>query len=871
MYFCGLCAYSTSGKAHLAIHAYLVHDIQPVPWHQHPGSAEHPISESETKSLVRPKEYICALSKDCRFKCLTTALFREHLEQCHWGFKLYVCHLCLAHADSSSKLLEHYRCDHAFFKVHCLYCDLGGDDDWVIMRHIMEKHAYNPFRLLLRNGDSDEVVKELRQLAVEYLTKEPVQPELLPQPLILASPQSEACSSESTQITPDIGGTALEEEIVEDNSTSANDNQHTVEMDKTPERNECVVQSCEHAQSENEVDRDRHTPSVTEIGFSTFPGKEQFFCNIENCSMEYGDVFDFMNHLDECHPLQSALNCPKCGSLVSVVDLLSHIVERHSGISFCPYNDCSFGSANQCDVDDHIIQMHQIYQDEQGKADQAVAARKAEFCPPNNISSTCYAEAEGCKDTVDFEPEACYENGKADEQCDVSQAESTDDLTTRRYFCDECSTDWGTVLSYIHHMTTAHTVLFFCGHCLKSYKKSRYLLVHAGCQHIGQPFSVLRLEDGKVVDVGMLVAPSWVDEAQHYLNGASRSRLKATGKTLIKNLKKAIDFVASTCVESEVEQPQCSAMPTHADGNWRRPSATQEIPGQHTEPLDDSTDPEDNDSLFEADGGPTLQDQALHEPLSSLGVHSDSTDQPSEESNIPTALPHALKGYGMASMIPSLQPQESISGKTPYTESRRIRRDKCRLKILASAFIDASSCKKVNGRIVIEEKVRQKLSELNTMHTSGKKLTEVPSSLLSGVHEGSHMCSECLITVTTFKELCKHIVETHGASTASDLDNAGSVVSLGYWAPQEFTSISSTFRSVRPFPDGHIRVEHSRNNVMLHLKQIKSKCFKRPTFTDNLFVRHLGVRVPYSQFASIRNLNPVIRLVRVPVIKQETQ
>ncbi|XP_070390388.1 uncharacterized protein [Dermacentor albipictus] len=1226
MYFCGLCAYSTIGKAHLAIHAYLIHDVQPVPWHQHPGSAEPPISNSETKSLVRPKEYVCALSKDCRFKCLTTAMFHEHLKQCHWGFKGYVCHLCLAHADSSSRLLEHYRCDHAFFKVHCLYCNLGGDDDWVIMRHIMEEHSYKPFRLLLRNGDSLTVVQELRQLAVEYLTKEPVQRELPPQPLVLTLPLIKAYSSESRQITPDICGAALEEEIAENNPTSfkhtvemdmelenecvlpscehsqrekeidhdqpapsitetglctfsiaennptncnvnanhhtvemdmgleknkcllppcehaqseeidhdqptlsitemrlstfpipennrtscnvnanhhtvemdmglegnecllpscelaqseeidhdqptpsitemglstfpiaennltscnvnanhhtvemdmgleknkcllplceraqseeidhdqptpsitemvlytfpiaennptscsvnenwhtvetdmglegnecllpscelaqseeidhdqptpsitemglstfpiaennltscnvnanhhtvemdmgleknkcllpsceraqseeidhyrptssvtemglstfpiaetnptscsVNENWHTVEMDTGLDRNECLLPSCEHAQNEKEIDHDRPTLSATEIAPSTFPGKQQFSCNIEDCSMEYGDVFDFMNHLAECHPLQSSLNCPKCGFFVSVIDLLSHIVERHSGILFCPYKDCSFGSTNQCDVDNHIIQMHQIYQDEQGKADQAVAARKAEFCAPNILSSSTCAETEGCKDTVDFEPGACYENGKADEQYDASQAESADDLTTRKYFCDVCSTCWDSVLSYICHMTTLHAVTFFCGHCLKSYKKSRCLLMHAGYHHVGQPFSVWSLQDGKVVDVGMQVAPSWVDEAQHYLKGASRSRLKAKGKTMIKNLKKAIDFVTSSCVGSEVEQPQCSAMPTHADGN-RRPSATQEMPAQHTEPMVNCIYADDG-SLFKAEGGPTLQDQALSEPLSSLGVHSDnSTDEPSEESNISTSLPYALKGAGMAS-ITSVQPQESILEKKPCIESQGKLRGRFRLKILASAFIDAAACKKVNGSIVIDEKVLQKLSELNTMPTPGRNSTKVPSSLLSGEHEGSHVCSECFISFVTFERLCKHIVKTHGATTASDIDSAGAVVSLGDWAPQEFTSISNTFRSLQFFPSGHIKVENSRNNVMLHLKQIKSKYSKRQTITENLFVRHFDALVPYSQFASTRNLNPVVRLVRLPVIKQEKQ
>lgn len=1089
MYICNLCMYSACGKAHLAIHAYLVHEVQPVPWHENDVSVEPQPSHSETKRLVRLKEYICGLCKEYHFRCLTTAMFREHLEQKHCGSTAYDCHLCLVRAGSPGVLLEHYRCDHGFFKVHCLYCDLGRDDDWFIMRHIMEKHPDKPFRLLLRNGDTSAVIQELRKLVEEYLSRRPLQlpmpqpfmpvpsqidacawstqptadidrenndrstissgqlciaesvplkkmtenaccsenkqqtvemavknikvdPEHpavpLPQSLTLTSFKVEACSTESRSEA--INDSTLRETNAENSTTDCkiNENQHTLQMDvgeaesgehqlsssfghaqcKTEPDNdeitsntqyhveievghaesaECQLSSCEHRQSETEPDN-KPTPTIEhtveidvglvetgecqissscghgqsetepddeptrttahtveiDVGFvetgdcqllscghgqsetepddeptptiehtvemdmrlaesgecrhsscghaqneaepdndrrtptfknTCFPGRQQFSCNIENCAMEFRDVFDFMNHLAECHPPQSLLHCPKCGIVVSPVDLLAHIVERHSGVIFCPYGDCSFGSQNQWDVDDHIIQTHQVYQE----ADQVVATTEAVLCAPDISPSASYAE-EGCNDAVDTDNVLCYENDEADEQCDVAQTETAEGLTAK-YLCGTCSTQWETTLSYIHHMTTVHSVPFFCGHCLKSYKRSRSLLIHAGYHHLGRPFSVWQLEDGKIVDVGKLVAPSWVHEAQCYLKLASRSRLQAKGKTMIKNLKIAIEYVTSAALANEVEKPQPSTISSHTD-DQRSTCTTPETPTWCTEPMVDS-------SHKRVSGSPPLQDKALHESPSALDDLSDNgTDRSSEESNHSEVMPCVLNDFDIK---PSpLQLLEFLSMKTPFcTKPKWSMNGKVHMRILSSVYIDASSCKKVNGSIAIEEEVLRKLSSLNTMHVHKKSASNGPSSLLSGVRVGSHLCSVCLISFGTFEELCKHFAKIH-ENASTDIDSASASISLqGNWKLQEFTSISNTITNVKPCPGGHVQFEHSKSSVGLHLKQIKSKCFKSSAITDNLFVQLAGARVLYSQLASITNLNPVVRLVRLPVIKQE--
>lgn len=116
---------------------------------------------------------------------------------------------------------------------------------------------------------------------------------------------------------------------------------------------------------------------------------------------------------------------------------------------------------------------------------------------------------------------------------DVGNANIAEDRTSK-YLCRTCYTQWDTKLSYCHHMTTEHSVAFFYGHCLKPYKRTRYLLTHVGYHHQGLPFLVFKFEDRKFIDVSKLVAPSWVCEAQNHLKRTNRAKLQKRGKTMIK-------------------------------------------------------------------------------------------------------------------------------------------------------------------------------------------------------------------------------------------------------------------------------------------------------------------------------------------------
>ncbi|XP_037287702.2 uncharacterized protein LOC119180680 [Rhipicephalus microplus] len=995
MYFCSLCAYSTCGKAHLAIHAYHEHrDVQPVPWHSKDSILSQP-SQSETKYLVRPKEYICGLCKQqCHFRCLTTVMFREHLEEHHCGSVAYDCHLCLTRASSPGVLLEHYRCDHAYFNVHCLYCDFGKEDDWVVMRHIMEKHPDKPFRLLLRNGDSAAVIQELRKLVEEYLSRDPVpQPFLsgssqvepctrsmqqtpdtsrksnnkltssdqlctielvpfkttenillnnseneqrtgevalksihveprhpavpVPQSLTCTSFQLEACSYEAAEPRSEAIGDATSQEKnaeygntgckISKNLDSIQSNVGKAESTESelsslfghtqcktaPESEEVIstlqcnvemeVGRAESAECEREPENDQRTPTIKStvemdtpyshvqnkatpyndsltatFKDTSFPGRQQFYCNIQNCTTEFNDVFDFMNHLTDSHPPQSFLHCPKCGIVISPVDLLGHIVERHSGVIFCPYDDCSFGSQNQWDVDEHIIQAHQIYQAERAKADEAVAATEAALCSSAISPSASYDE-EGSKDGVDIANVLCYENDEADKQCEEGQTETAQDLTAR-YLCGTCLTQWDTTLSYLHHMTTVHSVAFFCGHCLKSYKKSRSLLVHAGYYHLGQPFSVWKFEDGKIVEVGKLVAPSWVHEAQCYLKLTCRARLQANGKTMIKNLKTAIDYVTSAVLSNEVEQQQRNTTSSITDD--LSTSTTPETRIRCTEPMVDNLH-------TRVTGSHSFQGKALREPPSALDSLGDNDIDRSLEDSIHSGVLSCVPNdFDVMSSIAQLL--KCLPTKTPFrTKPQRSVNGKVHMNILSSVYIDASSCKKVNGKIVVEEEVLQNLASLNTTHVHKKNVGKGPDSFLLGAHARSHVCSVCLISFGTFEDLCKHFAEMH-ENSFRNIDSASTLVSLqGDWKLQGFTSISNTIRNVKFSSSGDAQIERSNRKIALHFKQMKSRYFKASAITDNIFIRVDGARVPYSQFASVTNLNPVVQLVKLPVMKQE--
>ncbi|XP_077502539.1 uncharacterized protein LOC144113362 isoform X1 [Amblyomma americanum] len=914
MFYCGLCTYSSTSKALLGVHAYFTHDAKPVPWYKNNSDAEHALPLDEFKNLVHRKRYFCTLTTTCHFSCLTNDIFRQHLVS-HKDFSTYKCHLCIGSTYTCGLLFHHYQTDHGFFAVQCLYCDFGNNDDWIVMRHVMEQHSRRPFRILLRNGDVPAVSQELRLLIQEYLTEDPVMPsqpctqlsvEALTQENVTSSNEpmsgvgpSLPCAQLSlealTQVNVtssnaampradlvNLGHSSLEAKLSLDDSCKGVSNMDSEVEEKLVENHAATFAVCVTHQSagrtsplstgeglhssssdftqrlstELQGTKSLHPSCHVEQNLELEPGKAQplqetetssslndswhLACSAENCSVEFGDIFDYLNHLAECHPLQS-FPCPKCDLTVSSTDLSMHLVEKHGGFLFCPYQDCSFGSPDQCGLDTHIIQAHQIYREENRNG--AHVANEQGLCTTSNSSSRNHTST----GSVDFTSEMEISNREIRDDklcCEVNLEDAKDDLTNRLYICGLCSANYSTLTSYLHHTASAHSVPFICGHCFKPYKRSRCLLMHAGCLHLGQPFSVLCLKDGKETDIGLNVAPLWIKEAQEYLRMVQPGKLQAKGKTMLKNLKRAVTYISSTFLEnvsSQAELLQSNAV-SHS-------ASLKLVHGAERTSLqyERSVDTVCSDATVSS--GRSVPSQLLYDPAP-VGVVCNGSSNSSE--NQLTAVPHLFKNLDISvdTSPPHLQNNAS-SSTSQFTIARSV---KC--KILQSVYIDASSIKKVNGNIVVDSGVLRRLN--SQLPVSSPPVRKVSGSLCCRVNEGLHVCSECFLTFSTFEELAKHIVKLHSLDIINGFDLASAVLSIGD---------SSDLQGLRI----QLGIKQSRGTAQLQFKRVQSEVQKREVDNNGLFVclHNRSVKVPYSQFSRAVNLNPIVKLVRLPIIKKE--
>ncbi|XP_077510254.1 uncharacterized protein LOC144121143 isoform X1 [Amblyomma americanum] len=918
MFYCGLCTYSSTSKAHLGVHAYFTHDAKPVPWYKNNSDAKPVLPPEEFKNLVHRKRYFCTLTTTCHFSCLTNDIFRGHLES-HKDFSTYKCHLCFGSTDTSGLLFHHYQTDHGFFAVQCLYCDFGSNDDWIVIRHVMEQHSRRPFRILLRNGDTPAVSRELRLLMQEYLTEDPVMPaqpcaqlsvEALTQKNVTSSNEAmsgvdpaQPCAQLSlealTQVhvtssnaaipradPVNLGHSSLEAKLSLDHSCKGVSNMDSeveeklVENDaansavcvthqsagRTPplsteeslysSSNECTqclatqlwgtksLHPSYHVQQNMELEPGKAQPLHETETSSSLNDSWHLRCSAENCSVEFRDIFDYLNHLAECHPLQSSFPCPKCDLTVSSPDLSMHLVEKHSGFLFCPYQDCSFGSPDQCGLDTHIIQAHQIYREENRNG--ALAASEQGLCTTSNSSSKNHTSTRN----VDFTSEMEIPNGESRDVklcCEVSLENAKDDPTNRLYICGSCSTNYSTLTCYLHHIASAHSVPFICGHCFKPYKRSRCLLMHAGCLHLGQPFSVLCLKDGKETDIGLNVAPLWIEEAQEYLRMVHPGKMQAKGKTMLKNLKRAVTYISSACLEnvsSQTELLQTNAVSHSASLRLVHGAEGTSLQYERT------VDTVRSDATVSS--GRSIPSQLLYDPAP-VGVVCNGSSNSSE--NQLTVVPHLFKNLDL-SLVDTSPPhlQNASSSMSQFTIARNVK-----WKILTSVYIDASSIKKVNGNIVVDSGVLQKLRRLNSqLPMSSPPVRKVSGSLCCRVNEGLHVCSECFLTFSTFEELAKHIVKLHSLDITNGFDLASAVLSIGD---------SSGLQGLTFQHD----IKQSRDTAQLQLKPVQSEVQKRVVDNRRLFVclHNRSVKVPYSQFSRAVNLNPIVKLVRVPMIKKE--
>lgn len=898
MFCCGLCSYQSCGKGHLAVHACMMHDVKPAPWYTKcdEKSAVSVEPKDEYKSPIVTKQYVCVTSASCKFRCLTDGALWTHMQQTHRDCSAYVCHLCFVSAETRLLLLEHYYNIHDYHSVECLYCDFGANDNWLVMGHIMDRHPHKPFKMLVRAGNSIDVLHELRNLAASHLTKCAVPPVQLPmqdsspvQPVptvqteqedssIPAQPpctslqnQDQSCTAGHDEPMCDVSeqtpGTCepMDESFATNFATSCTVTLPHSDTDKLPffgVAKGVATSSVTCAQRSSAVGLSCQEPPspVHSVETSGLTNSRLFVCNIHGCGMQIEEIFDFMNHLAECHPSESSFACPKCGFFVlSSADLLAHLVDKHSGVLFCPYKDCTFGSLHQSGIDSHIIQMHQVYQQDQGNSDSSPADVGAQdesdgwsepLCSSPNVS-----HPERLDDTP--APEASpYDKTVADRvQCEGSTENAMDDCKITLHFCSKCSLYFSTAARYIQHMTVAHMVEFFCGYCLKAYKKSRCLFLHTGCQHPGRMLSVKCLRDEKVVDVGPQVLPLWMEDARQYLQKVDNKLFGLRGKSMVQNLKTTLAFMESVFSDLEVRLPDYTATHDQVADHPGQVPATQL-----------STSCTAQETTLKHMKEQTMEHSLQGQPWSSLvpcerylteehlSDHFSAYKDPAADS-----VKHQLDVTG----------RTSLSSEPPFTASSSRRLN---LNVRSSAYVDPRYCKKVDGKIVVDEFVLQKLLKLSAASRpiSKRSLQEGPLARAE-TSQDCHQCFKCSLRFASFEALCQHIVLHHKDRVLSPRCTGTLLGGKSQCFTQVFPS-DNVNEDIKPIAtaswhNSSVQAESSTSDQIC--KEVQLKTRECSSDDPKLFVRLVSgnVRVPYSQLARFMNVNPVVKLHKLPTIK----
>lgn len=900
MFCCSLCSYQSCGKGHLAVHAFITHDVKPVPWYTQcdEKSAISVELKDKYKTSLLTKQYVCVTSANCKFRCLTDGVFWRHMQETHRDCSAYVCHLCFVSAETRHLLLEHYYSIHDYHSVECLYCDFGANDNWLVMGHIMDRHPERPFKMLVRAGNSIDVLQELRKLVASHLTKCTVPPAKLPTqdaphvppmptvqseqedgsiPVQLhctSSPsQNQSCPSghdepmcDASEQTPR-SCEPLDESLAMNPVTSSSVTLSHCDTDKLVSSGTegLATSSVTCAQGSSAVRPSCQGPPspVCSVETSGLANSRFFVCNVHMCGMQIEGIFDFMNHLAECHPLESSFGCPKCGLFVtSSADLLAHLVDNHSGLLFCPYKDCTFGSVHQSGIDSHIIQMHQVYQNDQSNADSNPAEVDSQDESDVWSEPLCSSPNADSPERLDDIPtaDACpYDKAIADQvQYEGSTEHAMDDVKITLHFCSKCSLYFSTAARYIQHMTLAHMVDFFCGYCLKAYKKSRCLFLHTGCEHPGQMLSVKCFRDEKVVDVGQQVQPLWIEDARQYLQKVQTKLFGVRGRGMVQKLKNTIASMASVCSDPEVGLREYTATHDRVADHPRQVPATQ-LPSTLC--------------TAQRTGLRHMKEQTAEHSLQGQPW---SSRVPCEKYVIEEHFSGHFSAYkGPAADSVKHHPdisRNSLPSEPPFTAtlSRRLN-----LKVRASAYVDPRYCKRVDGKIVVDELVWQNLLMLSAANRPISK-----GSLQEGPLDGNelgekcHQCFKCSLHFASFEKLGQHIVLHHRDRVANRRFTGTLLRGKSQHLAQGFPS-NNVSEDIKPFAaasswlNSSVQAESSTSDPSC--KEVQLKTRECSNDDSQLFVRLVSgnVRVPYSQLARSMNVNPVVQLCKLPTIKRE--
>ncbi|XP_064461356.1 uncharacterized protein LOC135371216 isoform X2 [Ornithodoros turicata] len=553
---CAFCFYRSRAKPHLVVHSMCVHKNDTVCGYLCKKVVEMPLKDRPANTA--DKEYVCTLGS-CELRCLSSDNFLKHLYEGHPNATCFVCHKCGCQCTNPEGLLSHYAKVHGFKAYQCLYCSAGSNDEWEVMEHISQAHADYPFKLLIRSSHPPVWFKQVNTMVKES--------KLVPFPegSCAQRVQDQVCAkSEPFRDTP-------------------------------PE-------------SKPRIGSELNNPVVNMQGSLPFV-PTCFVCSVENCAYSSSCPTTFLNHIKEDHTSVSEFSCPCCTVLrqTSLSEFYVHLIDNHTTLLRCLYKNCSFVGHSREAVDDHVISVHQQYDDvtedpEEPKSEShnvpveessgmelPVLAEdcsiKCERLQGKEVEQTCEQQESESRDaspgptvgpgTVpekwlsDAELRAIAERESAlqaaKEEVSVeptvaaTPAETVEpednvpepllplpEESEEKYVCGFCCQSQMEALEYFRHMSHGHGVKYFCGHCDRCYKVHRQLITHHFRFHATEEMSFKTFQDNTLMSVPQKVISMWQQDISNQTKKNTNGI--AQGEKVSKDvMKPAYEFPEKSC------------------------------------------------------------------------------------------------------------------------------------------------------------------------------------------------------------------------------------------------------------------------------------------------------------------------------------
>ncbi|XP_064484115.1 zinc finger protein Xfin-like [Ornithodoros turicata] len=488
---CALCFFRSRTKAHLIVHSRTVHKTDTVHGYLCKRVAEIPAKDWPAD--IASKSYVCTVDESCKLSCLSTDTFLKHLRKKHPNASRLVCHKCMSPGKHPKGLVSHYRRVHNFKFYQCAYCSVGSDDEWVLMAHVSQAHSDYRFKIIIRTTGPPPWFKQVSTIMRESM--------------LVAPPGSGGTQQPHAELT-------VKEEPLWDPPAHL-------------------------------VDQPGDSFVSAQETFSYIPAC--YICSVEDCAYSSNSAATFLGHIHEEHKSVEEFSCPCCSFLpqASSRELFVHLVDSHTALLHCPYRSCVFLGDSRKTVDDHIISVHQTYDDEPEYPDESTpdcnnvpqeASSSVQFPVGTEYPIVKHEKVEQQeRENVDIVPWQTTAGDDAAPGPWLSEAElgriaeeilrgqtvgavalaepmQQDDNVPEappplpatiheRYACKVCRQSETEALEYFRHMSLHHGVKFFCGHCDGCYKVRRHLRAHHLRFHPREEVSFKTLQGNTLMDV----------------------------------------------------------------------------------------------------------------------------------------------------------------------------------------------------------------------------------------------------------------------------------------------------------------------------------------------------------------------------------